>query len=431
MWYTFVALILIPLIVPTYGQNRKSSCVQLCGFTAHQCIKDCEMRNQTAAPNSSLPIELMYITTFDTATEITGSDMHNRSKIGKLFFTTRDGAVYRFIPNPFPGNPTTQKMFDMKENFDLFRLDTRNDKGLYDIAFLRNFTSRRVYLLYASYLAPSGYDHSLKVAEFILRHDETFQFVKIIESVPQKMTTRSGGFMKSEHSLRESPLWISSGGNQWHDPDLLKSQPKYSSIYGMNVEHAPRQNDFPYLMWANGLSNPYECDYSPLFHPNDIVCLTKQYDNNGEVNAVSLFRAEAGHTFDEETSTVIQTNGYRTTTKMHSYTQIFDPEIECVPETVIYSGNNLLGYGYQGKIIVGRPTCMQEGFQSARLQILVRNSRLRRWELADMPIDFGIYGGMWNLQLMGAERSRGMFLAGRDIETGKYNIFFIRKKPEQ
>jgi hypothetical protein len=114
---------------------------------------------------------------------------------------------------------------------------------------------------------------------------------------------------------------------------------------------------------------------------------------------------------------------------MHSYTQVFDAALSCVPDSVIQSGFNLLGIGYSGRVIIAKPTCETEDFQQSELQVLTRNSKERRWELVPMAIDFG-GRNLWNMQLMGAERSRGLFLSGRDLQTGVNAIYLINRKSE-
>jgi hypothetical protein len=261
---------------------------------------------------------------------------------------------------------------------------------------------------------------------------ENMTFRGIVEELPQLVNYRSGGFLKSGAHYSKTlptPLWMSSGGNQEHDVSLLLRQPQYSAIYGITpLAIKPVHAEVGGLkIWANGLSNPYECDYSPLTHANEIVCLTRQYERTGELLSVSLFRAEAGHTFNEDTATIIKTNGERTTTKDHSFTEVFDAETSCVPDSVIYSGYNMLGSAYNYRIIIARPTCDLEDFKQSSLHILTRNSRDQIWEFVRLPIDFGDVN-LWGMQLMGAERSRGLFVAGRNLATGRYGIYLVQKR---
>lgn len=369
------------------------------------------------------------------SSEITGSDMYVRKKSGKLFFTTRDGGVFRFIPRPLEGGRVVEQVYQFPSEL---RLDTTADKGLYDIAFPRKFDKTRlVYFSYASECAlgdGSNCNHVLTVAECYMDKQENITFRSVVERLPQSVPYRSGGFLKSATDYSSeiaTPLWLSTGGNQDNDLELMKREPKYSSIYGITpAAIKPMHANAPsFAVWANGLANPYECDYAALSKASQIVCLTRTYDQANQVLSVSLFKAEAGHTFDEATATVIQTNGYRTTHKMHSYTEVFDAEQSCIPDSVIQSGFNLLGIGYSNRVIIAKPSCETEDFQQSELQVLTRNSKERRWELIPMAIDFG-GRNLWNMQLLGAERSRGLFLAGRDLQTGINAIYLIHRKPE-
>jgi hypothetical protein len=428
------SFLLLLVVAPTYGQIQELGCAEYCGKGASACNRTCHemVMREPEVPEEMPDFELELLTYLDIPTQITGSDMYAASKTGKLFFTTRDGGVFRFLPRPKVGGRVSEQVYQMSPEL---KLDTRANKGLYDIAFPKKFMENRlVYLLYARESDVVGIDHYLTVAEYTMIDGENITFRGIVESLPQTMRFRSGGFMKAAAHYTKSiasPLWISSGGNQEHDVDLLAKQPKYSAIYGiMPLAIKDIHAEYPpFNVWANGLSNPYECDYAPLAHPREIICLTKQYERTGELLSVSLFKAEAGHTYNEDTSTIIQTNGYRTTHKEHSFTQIFDAATTCMPESVIYSGFNLLGTGYTNRIIVAFPTCDVDGFTRSSLKILSRNSREQRWELVTMPIDFGRLN-LWGMQLMGAERSRGLFLAGRNLQTGRYGIYLVKQRSD-
>jgi hypothetical protein len=368
-----------------------------------------------------------------TRAEITGSDGFQIRSDGLVYFTTRDGEVWRLLPKPKSGAPIT-KIYTLPE---ALMLDTANDKGLYDIAFLRNFAvSRAFYLVFAARSSDPAYDHVLTVAEFQMLPDESVVYVGVVEQLPQRASYRSGGFMKGAADASTSghlPLWVSSGGNQDHDSTLLRQQPKYSSIYALFPEvayrgdahmrtKAPRE----FALWANGLANPYECDYAPTGFPDAIVCLTRHYDALDRLSSVALFRAELGHTFSEETAQTMSTTGYSSFSKSHSYTDVFDPRRGCVPDSIIFTGAaSLLGTSYSNRVILAFPTCEEGDFPDPRLQVLVRDSVQRKWTLVNVPVDFG-GKKLWGMQLIGAELSFGMFLSGRDLLTNSYEIYWVK-----
>lgn len=381
-------------------------------------------------------IQMEFIAKLPTKSEITGSDMFEMRMDGLVYFTTREGDVWRFIPKPNVNSTTLTKIYSLP---DSFRLDTKLDKGLYDIAFLRNFPRTRAFYLCFAAKPPMGstdIDHVLTIAEFVMLDGEVVQFSKIVEEVPQTVPYRSGGFMKGASTTASTghmPLWISSGGNQEHDPELLKKHPKYSSIYGIfpdkAMRHAPEQPVTPpkFALFANGLANPYECDYAALGFPNSIVCLTRHYSIENELLSVALFRAEPGHTFNEATGTSMETNGYSSLQKTHTYTELFDASHKCVPDSIIFTTANLLGFGYRNRVMVAIPTCEEEAFPDSIMQIMVRDYEEKRWTLLPMPVDF-VGRKMWGLQLIGAERTVGLFLAGRDLFTGDYEIYWLHNK---
>lgn len=430
-----------------YGQTAVSGCAAYCTGRVQQsiCKEKCQqvVAQQQAfelplEEQASLRFELEMLTELHTETEITGSDMYAKKISGKLFFTTRDGGVYRFIPRPKEDGRVVEQVYKMPASM---KLDTSADKGLYDIAFTPRFNNTRLlYLVYAATCESEdgeNCDHVLSVAEYFMEREnniyENITFQTIVERLPQFVPYRSGGFMKMSadaSSKLPTELWISSGGNQDHDRAKLQSQPKYSSIYGItphNYKEVHRQHR-AWSMWGNGLNNPFECDFHARTRASNIICLTRQYNEFDEPLSVSLGQIEPGHTFDETTAHIVNTHGYYRTDKPHSWNQVFDYETTCPPETVIFSGKNLLGLGYENRIFVARPPCAVEEFKQSQLQILARNSSAREWHMAKVPLDFGKLN-LWRMQLMGAERSHGLFLAGRDLATNKYGIYLVKKKP--
>lgn len=415
-------------------QEIPDGCVVFCGILPGDCLSKCSNARFLGLENTTVPtFRLESLGLVDTKSEITGSDGFQIRPDGLVYFTTREGDVWRLLPKPKDG-VAIKKIYRLPE---ALMLDTANDKGLYDIAFLRNFAVSRVfYLVFAARSNNPEYDHVLTVAEFQMNVDESIVYVGLIEQLPQRSSYRSGGFMKGAADASTSghlPLWVSSGGNQDHDPELLQQQPKYSSIYGLFPQvayrgdahlrtKAPRE----FALWANGLANPYECDYAPTGFPEAIVCLTRHYDALQRLSSVALFRAEMGHTFNEETAQTMSTVGYSTYTQSHSYTDVFDARRKCVPDSIIFTGSaSLLGTPYANRVILAFPTCEEGGFPDSKLQVLVRESVQRKWTLVDIAVDFG-GRKLWGMQLIGAELSFGMFLSGRDLVTNQYEIYWVK-----
>lgn len=429
-------LVQFAFYIGTYAETFYPGCIVFCGASNDACLDKCAASAIPVTDNPEKSIQMEFIAKLPTKSEITGSDMFEMRRDGLVYFTTREGDVWRFIPKPIGNNSVLTKIYTLP---DSFRLDTSADKGLYDIAFLRNFGRSRAFYLCFAAKPPMGHsylNHVLTVAEFVMLDGEKVVFSKIVDEVPQEVPYRSGGFMKGSSTTAATghmPLWISSGGNQEHKPDLLENQPKYSSIYGIFPDKAMRRTpEKPiappsFALWANGLANPYECDYAALGKPNSIVCLTRHYSLENELIAVALFSAEPGHTFNEVTSSGMSTNGYSSVQKSHTYTDVFDATQNCVPDSLIYSQSNLLGYGFGSRVMLATPTCEEESFPESTLKILVRDYEERKWVLIPMPVDFR-GKKLWGMQMIGAERTMGLFMAGRDLFTGDYEIYWLRNK---
>jgi hypothetical protein len=429
-------LLLSSLFVYAYGQVSRPGCIIFCGTLNVACLQKCNTIPdlQYSIQNATIAIEKLAV--LDTTSEITGSDMFEMRKDGLLYFTTRDGGVWRLLPKPIEGLQVLTKIYTLPEDFNL---DVREDKGLYDIAFLRNFKQTQTFYLIFAAQSKLGsynheYDHVLTVAEFKFLAQEQIVFSKIIEELPQITPYRSGGFMKgasSSSSTGHYPLWISSGGNQDHDPELLVSRPKYSSIYGVfpdesrRAESSTRVTAPKFALWANGLGNPYECDYSALKKSKTIVCLMRYYSPEQEFVSAALALVDMGSSATAETSSSYSTTGYTNIQTALAFDHIFDASYNCTPESVILSGFNMLGFGFRNRVMIAYPTCEEELFPPTKMQIMIRNHETRSWVLLDMPIDFQ-GKRLWGVQLIGSELSDGLFLGGRDLFTGDYEVYWIK-----
>jgi hypothetical protein len=431
-------LLLLCQAAYTYGQLSRPGCIIFCGADKVDCIRKCNSVIDIPTENPNAIIVLDKLGVLDTKSEITGSDMFMMRNDGLLYFTTREGDVWRMIPKPVEGLKVFTKVYTLPESFNL---DTREDKGLYDIAFLRNFNqSQSFYLIFAAHpKLGSGlhdYDHILTVAEFKFLQGEQIKFSKIVEELPQTTPYRSGGFMKGSSvssSTGHLPLWISSGGNQDHDAELLKSRPKYSSIYGIFPDIARRHHHTTdiappkFALWANGLGNPYECDYAAMRKSRTIICLTRYYSSENEFVSAALARVDMGASGSAETSSSYSTTGYTNIQSAMAFDHVFDASYNCTPESVISSNTNFLGFGYRGRTMIAIPTCEEETFPETRMQIMVRDHESRSWVLLTMPIDFQ-GKRLWGVQLIGAEMTTGLFLSGRDLFTGEYEVYWIKRK---
>ena len=104
----------------------------------------------------------------------------------------------------------------------------------------------------------------------------------------------------------------------------------------------------------------------------------------------------------------------------------FDPAKECVPETIMFTKFNELGISYRKTLLIAHPVCSTDGFAGNQIQALVRDSINFDFVVRPLRLDFGNYK-LWNIQLLGAEHSNGVFLSGRDLRTNEHLLFLIKR----
>jgi len=377
-----------------------------------------------------------YLLTMPTTSEITGSDMWRSTNSGVLYFTTRDGGVWKMIPRNRATEQQLQKIYQFPRELELL---TTGDKGLYDIAFPKNFSRRLFYMSYST-LPQSGESfHDLVIGEFYLDpFDKVVTFVKEVERLPQIVEYRSGGFLKSSRQLtrtRPQILWMSSGGNEQSQEQLFLDEPRYSAIYGILPQSVQPDTERIYgkVYWASNIQNPYECDFCS--GKSEMMCLLRSY-NGTNITQVSLtlippsYIGEQDEQSNETTSilTTLMTNeGYRLSLKGLNGFYTFNANENCLPESLSYSKQNILGYGYQKKVFLSMPSCEDTNFESPKLLTLVRDSAKQLWSVQPTSIDF--HGmKLVRTQLLSGELSNGLYYAGYDLNTGQQKMFIIERK---
>ena len=427
-------------------------CARLCGAANQDCIRKCDSAvnfytNQYQLQNRTYPITAVPITRVDESLEITGGDIFTATSSGMQFITTRRGKVYRFLPNPKPGQDVLTEIYEIPESMNL---DTMGNKGLYDIAFNKNFVQNPLmYLLFAIDDAPPGYDHTNVIAEYKFNYKTMeIEFKSIVHQLPQKMNQRSGGFMKagkSKYDTTPAPLWVSSGGNPNGDEQLRKLHPEYSSIYAVypesikdaNIQHN-KEHGNAVRHWSINMKNPIECDYAPLRESDQIYCLNEKYDKEG----MHTFTAVQGSVFSQfhgvaNADPTLSSSTYTTTTtttmeERRIVEKIYAPVYQtfsgrsCLPDSLVYSFDNILQSEYRRRVLVAFSPCEYENFRDPRIALLTRSTIRKNWDLIPMPIDFG-EELLTDIHLMGTERSKGLFFLATQLRTGYRDIYQLRQ----
>lgn len=427
----------------TKCNDENLACKRKCESAADAYTARYQVTNRTDLIMTAVPVQRI-----EEELEITGGDIFAVVSSGMQFITSRDGRVFRFLPNPKLTQSVLTEIYRIPESFNL---DTMGNKGLYDIAFNRNFAENPLmYLLFARVLTSNEYDHENVIAEYKFNYRTMHvEFTGFVHTLPQKMNSRSGGFLKAGKSKYEAdpaPLWVSSGGNPTSDPELSKLHPEYSSIYAVyppEIKHAnvlhKEQHGNAVLRWAVNLKNPIECDYAPLRESDQIYCLNEKYNSYGK----HYFTAVQGCVFSPFHGTsngepgLDNSSTHTTTSTTTSEDRIVVEKIyapvyqtfqgrQCLPDSLVYSFDNLLQTEYRRRVIVAFSPCKEENFRPPRLTILARSTLRKNWDLLEMPLDFG-EELLTDIHLMGTERSRGLFFMATQVRTGYKDIYQVRR----
>lgn len=429
-------------------------CVSLCGAGKPECIAQCtdtiqRYTNFYRFSNRTYPLTAVPISRIDPDIEITGGDVFTYVSSGMQFLTARDGRVFRFLPNPKPDQRVLTEIYRIPDELNL---DTSLNKGLYDITFPKNFREKPlVYLSFAVASSDPRYNHYNVVGEFTFNYRNlVIEFVQIVHSLPQVIPTRSGGFLKVGKTINEAdyaPLWVSSGGNPDADPKIAKDNPQYSTIYSIYPESIKQSNkDYKaqhgnsVQLWAKNLKNPVECDYASLRESHQIYCLDERYNELGvrtHVAVQGLIYLPSFGTVDADSTSSSTTSSKSTTTdtlsgaKLKVEKKIYSPVYQlfyqdtCLPDSLVYSFDNILPAEYRRRVIIATPTCAAENFNPPRLSMLARSSTRATWQFVNMPVDMG-EELLIRFHLLGTERSRGLFFIATQLSTGYRDIYQVR-----
>jgi len=448
-----LGVLLFAVILVFRVNSMVIGCASLCGVENAQCMTQCAdsiraYTNYHRYSNRTYPLTAVPIFRLENDIDITGGDIFTYVASGMQILTSRDGRLFRFLPNPKPDQRVMTEIYQIPEELNL---DTTANKGLYDITFPKNFRDNQLmYLSFAMSSSDPRYDHYNVVGEFTFNYrNMAIEFVQIVHKLPQTMSVRSGGFLKVGKTISDAdyaPIWTSSGGNPEASAAMSKSNPQYSSIYSIYPESIkPSNRRYKELhgdsiqLWAKNLKNPVECDYASLRESHQIYCLDERYDENGRrshVGVQGLIYLPISGTADADSSSTTSTSSssqYTTTDapKLRVEKKIYSPVYQlfyqdhCLPDSLVYSFDNLLPTEYRRRVVIAIPTCAAENFNPPRLLMLARSSQRATWQFVNMPVDMG-EELLVNFHLLGTERSRGLFFIATQINTGYRDIYQIK-----
>lgn len=436
-----ISKMLLILILWLVGQATASGCAKYCNNNikcTHVC--DAAILQNRSHSYASYTLGTKYVGKIDTAMEITGSDSPGKRGSRLSYFTTRDGKIFYLSPNvdnelSLQLNPELQLVWEMPTAMEL---DTENNKGLYSIAFSKSSdVIIPAYILYAKKRGKGDQvDHHLCIATLAFnRMERTFAFMKQLFSLPQKSNFRSGGFLtmgRPDYGMGKIPLWFSSGGNEFDDVELMQRNPRYSAISSVFTDEVIPYHDLvdyfvggepTNILWANGIYNPLQCDYSVL-RSREMPCLVeiKDISDNTESYMVTVY--EKGHTPSESTASTYLSWGTTQLLKPHADQHFFYPESTCLPETIYYNTAMGMGVDFMNRIMIAKPSCEAHGFPSVEIMAFQRN--YVSYEMEFMPLEIALQEPyLYNVELIGSELNRGIYLAGRSLRTDNYEIYML------
>lgn len=432
--------ILIALLLTQVGATAKG-CSRYCDNNL-KCIHTCEaaiQRNQSHI-YADYKIGTKFVGAIDTAMEITGSDSVGRRGSRSSYFTTRDGKIY-YLGVQVQNEALVEVSTELKLAWEMpesMGLDTANNKGLYSIAFSKSNTGLiPAYVVYAKKRAAGEqYDHHLCIATLALNTmTQTFKFVKTLFTLPQTSNFRSGGFLatgKADYSVGKVPLWFSSGGNEYNDADLMQRMPRYSAISAVWTDEVLQHqdlteyfvpNNLANYLWANGIHNPIQCDYS-ILRSREMPCLVEIKDISGETEAFLVTIYEKGHTPNENTASVYRSSGMTSVLRHELEQYFYSVDSTCPPETIYYNTAMGIGSEYMNRILIAQPSCKQMGFPSAEVSVLERDYSTGDKDFTKINIALA-EPYLYDVELIGSELNRGIYLAGRSLRSGDYELYML------
>jgi hypothetical protein len=177
------------------------------------------------------------------------------------------------------------------------------------------------------------------------------------------------------------------------------------------------------ILWANGIYNPLQCDYS-ILRSREIPCLVEIKDISGTPESYMVTVYEKGHTPSESTASVYLSWGTTQLLKPHAEQHFFYLDATCPPETIYYNTAMGMGVEFMNRIMIAKPSCEAHNFPSVEIMAYQRNYVTDEKEF--MPLEIALQEPyLYDVELIGSELNRGIYLAGRSLRTGDYEIYMI------
>lgn len=414
-------LLCLALSVAAWSRCRQS-CDLVCRGEATECTAACVSSCESGARRTEDPyLSLEFVTALDAdANEVTGSDSPNAN----MYFTTRNGKVYRFDPS--------MRQINVVHTINPLLLDTRNNKGLYDIKFHGRYdghTNRRVYLQYATPSDEEGVDHYNVIAEYDMLDDqasgaENFRLLRTIKRIPQINTQRSGGWLGTHlRSTYEGDwLYFATGGNIDESVEAVRAVPYLSTVWGVRPDITDASGEMVNRRWASGVKNPISCDAS-FFEAGWFHCLLE--DAHG---AVHVQKVERGFNYGSpnyvrdckgENCDSDRPSKASRTAPLTSFAADGCP----VHSLQLYTGSKSIEFKLSKLMI--RSSCYSSTRNTyAPLEIRKLYSDKAGWDTVVVPTRTPEHF-LVNASLVGADRHDALFVSGYSLHEGRYNLYRV------
>jgi hypothetical protein len=417
-------LVLLLLLAAATVASTSGPCTESCHVmcTDPTCVKDCSDKCHSALTHTEKPwFQLEHIQSFPAGTQITGSDTPSKPRSRVVYFTTLDGKVYRY-------NAASNHM-KMMHKLPAHTLDMRHGKGLYDIAFHRDFDKNgKVYLHYATY-PPNDSKERYRDHDNVIVELETsglgMDFVREIKRIPQYTPERSGGWTKmglrEGFSTRKVWLYTAVGGNKEEIVSRNEGAPALSTIYA--IAQPEDRTQVEERVWASGIQDPIDCSAS-VFKADRIQCLIE--DSQGKRHVQSL-RKGYNYGSDEFVESCFGKVCRNQFSMLASRDALVSFEAtECTVRSLqMYTGHNMRNY--QMDMFMTRDACYDsrlKQFNSTEVLRIYRDHSAGQYKTIVMPTNM-IDDMMVNTTLVGGDKLDDFYVAGYSMRSGEYSLHRI------
>ena len=396
------------------------SCVNVCPdhFCKDACKSACgKVYSYTGEPYFRLEL----IQTFPFGTIVTGSDSPAKPQSRNIFFTTLDGTVYRY--NAEKG------LFNTVLKVPTQQMDGRHGKGLYDIAFHRDYHKNgRIYLHYAAPPPQESVDRFRDHDNVVVEYESSglqFDFVREIKRIPQYTSERSGGWAKmgQRDGYVHGKVWLylAVGGNKEELISRNQGSPALSSIYA--IAEPNDRSQVLEKVWASGIQNPLDCDASD-FKLGRVQCLIE--DSQGQRHVHSL-RKGYNYGSDEYVNECSGRSCAQQYAALASRNAVVSFNTsECPVQSIqMYTGHKMRNYHLD--IFLTRDACYKPGsneFKPAEILRIYRDHSAAAYKTIVMPTDMRD-DLLMNTTLVGADRFDDFYIAGYALRTSEFGLYRI------